>query len=311
MAITPEVNVDIPIDIKGPKLVPSPWGDAIEIFKKDKSSDSGTVTGEIALYCVKCGVNGKLHLGGQARWTIAEGLMKANAEMKGNIEASLQLGLDAKAAYKQTFPIPIAQAGVPGFSVSGIITIGPVVKLDAEVDVGVEIEGQVLAGVIMRIPDFQANLDLKDESNSKANGFEPQWEKIFEAKGKITATAGIGLPLSIGLGIVIPPLKFDKTASIVDKPSINAKMTYSASTTGETGDSSSKCANGVGWNIDCESTDTSTYPLGFYTDTMLQSGMTSTLIYLASRSSTSISSRSPLQTDVFRKFCECIGGFDF
>lgn len=253
MAITPEVNVDIPIDIKGPKLVPSPWGDAIEIFKKDKSSDSGTVTGEIALYCVKCGVNGKLHLGGQARWTIAEGLMKANAEMKGNIEASLQLGLDAKAAYKQTFPIPIAQAGVPGFSVSGIITIGPVVKLDAEVDVGVEIEGQVLAGVIMRIPDFQANLDLKDESNSKANGFEPQWEKIFEAKGKITATAGIGLPLSIGLGIVIPPLKYDKTASIVDKPSINAKMTYSASTTGETGDSSSKCANGVGWSIDCES----------------------------------------------------------
>jgi len=43
LAITPEVNVDIPIDIKGPKLVPSPWGDAIEIFKKDKSSDSGTV----------------------------------------------------------------------------------------------------------------------------------------------------------------------------------------------------------------------------------------------------------------------------
>ena len=250
LAITPEINVDIPIDIKGPKLVPSPWGDAIELFKKEKGADGGTLTGEIALYCVKCGVNGKLHLGGQARWTIAEGLTKANTEMKGNIEAGLQLGLDAKAAYKQTFPFPIAQAGVPGFSVSGIITIGPVLKLDAEVELGIEIEGQVLAGVIMRIPNFQANLDLVDHKNSKAEGFEPQWEKIFEAKGKISATAGIGLPVSIGLGIVIPPLKLDKTASVVDKPSINAKMTYTASTTGNTGDA--KCANGVGWNIDCE-----------------------------------------------------------
>ena len=250
LAVNPEINADIPIDIKGPKLVPSPWGDAIELFKKDKSSDSGTVTGEIALYCVKCGVNGKVHLGGSARWTIAEGLTKANAEMKGNIEAGLQLGLDAKAAYKQTFPFPIAQAGVPGFSVSGLITIGPVIKLDAEVELGVEIEGQVLAGVIMKIPNFQANLDLVDGTKSKSEGFEPEWEKIFEAKGKITATAGIGLPLSIGLGIVIPPLKLDKTASIVDKPSINAKMTYTASTTGGTGDSSAKCNNGVGWSID-------------------------------------------------------------
>lgn len=81
------------------------------------------------------------------------------------------------------------------------ITIGPVVKLDAEVEVGVEIEGQVLAGVIIRIPNFQANLDLEDETKSKADGFEPQWEKIFEAKGKITATAVTGLPLSIILAL--------------------------------------------------------------------------------------------------------------
>ena len=251
LAVTPEVNADVPIDIKGPKLVPSPWGDAIELFKKEKGSDSGTLTGEIALYCVKCGVNGKIHLGGQARWTIAEGLTKANAELKGNIEAGLQLGLDAKAAYKQTFPFPIASAGVPGFSVPGIITIGPLISLDAEVEIGVEVEGQVLAGVIMRIPNFQANLDLVNQAKSKSEGFEPQWEKIFEAKGKITATAGIGLPVKVGLGIAIPPLKFEKTAAIVDKPSINAKMTYTASTSGAAGDS--KCPNGIGWNIDCKS----------------------------------------------------------
>ena len=89
LAISPEVNVDIPVDITPGDKVDSPWGEAVSLFKKEAGSDNGVVKGELALYCVKCGVTGKVHLGGQARWTIAEGLTKANVDMKGEYNSNL------------------------------------------------------------------------------------------------------------------------------------------------------------------------------------------------------------------------------
>lgn len=255
--ISPEIATDIPIDVKPPSLVDSPWGPALQIFKKENSTKNGLVTGEVAVYCVGCGVNGKVHIAGQARWNIVKGLEKLNVGMNGNIAASLQLGLNAQAKLEKTLTFPIAQTGVPGFSVSGIITVGPVIKLDAEAGFGVSLEGQVLAGIKMTIPNFSANLDLVDGSKSESKGFTPRFEKIFEAKAKISATVALGLPLSIGIGIIIPPIKFDKTAVITDKPSAEATISYTASTScdGINGDKS--CVNGISYNIDCETLDIS------------------------------------------------------
>ena len=52
----------------------------------------------------------------------------------------------------------------------------------------------------MTIPNFSANLDLVDSSRSAATGFTPQFEKIFQARTAITATAALGFLLGIGLG---------------------------------------------------------------------------------------------------------------
>ena len=228
------------------------WGPALQIFKKENSTENGLVTGEITVYCVDCGVNGKVLITGQARWNIVNGLEKLNAGMKGNITAGLQLGLDAKTAFEKTLTFPIAQIGVPGFSVPGIITVGPVIKLEAEAGFGISLEGQVLAGVKMTIPDFSANLDLVDGSKSVSNGFTPQFQKVFDAKAKISATAALGLPLSIGLGIIIPPIKFEKTAVITDKPSAEATISYKASTSCDGINGDNTCVNGISYNSDCE-----------------------------------------------------------
>ena len=163
----------------------------------------------------------------------------------------MSLGIDAKASVQQSFPFPIISSGVPGFSVPNIISIGHTIKLEAAVDLGVTLEGQVLAGVKMTISDFSANLDLVDGSKS-ASKIEPKFEKIFEAKAKIEASAGLGLPLTIGIGIDIPPIKFTKMASITEKPSIAATITYQASTTceGVGGSGDNKCINGVGYKLE-------------------------------------------------------------
>ena len=111
--------------------------------------------------------------------------------------------------------------------------------------------GQVLAGVKMSIPNFSANVDLVDGSKSSMKDFTPHFEKVFEAKAEISATAGLGLPVSLGLGINIPPIKFRKMVSLTEKPVIEATFKYAASTTCE-GIGDNECVNGIGYGINCK-----------------------------------------------------------
>ena len=128
-AISPSLNTDLPINLTPSNLTASPWGQALQLYRKEKSTESGTLSGEITVYCVQCGVMGKIHLSGEARWTLADGLTKANMGMDGNIGAGLQIGVDAQAELKKEFLVPIIQKGIetvpPVLSVSGLFTIGP------------------------------------------------------------------------------------------------------------------------------------------------------------------------------------------
>lgn len=78
----------------------------------------------------------------------------------------------------------------------------------------------------MTIPPFEGNIDLKEPKNSKPLELKPQFEKIFEAEAQLTATAGISLPVAVGLGISIPPAGgFKKDLEIVEKPTIMVSTT--------------------------------------------------------------------------------------
>ena len=251
LAVSPSVNTDIPINITPSNQVESPWGQALQLFHKEKTSDNEAASGEITIYCVQCGITGKVHLSGEAKWTIADGLVKANIGMNGNVAAGVEIGVDAHAELTKNFPFPIAQAGIPGLSVSGLFTIGPEIALAAEVDLGISLAGRVLAGIKMTIPNFSANVDLVNDSKSVVQGFTPQFEKVFEAKAEISATAGLGLPLSIGVGIDIPPIKFTKTISLTEKPVVEATFKYAASTTCEGLAGNTECINGISYNLKC------------------------------------------------------------
>ena len=246
-------SAEIPINVGPKKLVDSPFGPALQLYRKEKDSKKGAATGDIALYCVDCGVHGSVHLKGQARWTIADGLTQANAGLNGDIAAALQLGIDANAAFQDTRAYPIISVyAPPGFSIPGIFSIGPEVSLAAEIGLDITLAGQLLAGVKMTIPNFSANIDLVDGSKSASSGFTPKFEKIFQAKAAISARAALGLPLGIGLGVQIPAIKFSKTAAIYDEPSIEATMTYSGSTTSEGIDGNTDCLNGIKYALECE-----------------------------------------------------------
>ena len=144
-------------------------------------------------------------------------------------------------------------AAPPGFSLPVVFAIGPVLSLEAELDLGVMLAGQVLAEIKMNIPNFQANLDLVNNAKSMSSGCTPQFETVFPAKTKIFATDGLGLPIGIGLGLDIPALKFRKTAALYEKPSLGATVTYSGSTSSEGIDGDMICDNGVSYSLQCKS----------------------------------------------------------
>ena len=72
----------------------------------------------------------------------------------------------------------------------------------------------------MTIPEFEGILDLKDPKNSKPLEIKPEFEKIFKAEAQLAASAGISLPIAIGIGIAIEPAKFKKDLELVEKPTI-------------------------------------------------------------------------------------------
>lgn len=92
-------------------LVDSAFGPAKNISNEYK--EAGAATGRIEIYYVDCDIKGTGHLQGRIRYTIKDGLSVGNAGMNGNINAGLQLCIDAEAEYYKVSTFPIASQGIP------------------------------------------------------------------------------------------------------------------------------------------------------------------------------------------------------
>jgi hypothetical protein len=227
----------------------SPWGKAASIYskKKDFKGDKGNV--EVNLFCVDCGVRGKVSMAGQAKWNNADGLQALNAGINANIEAGIHLGLTASASYKDEKSKKIINQPLPevGVSVGKLFTAGVYLSVDAKAAVEVSAEGQVLVGVAMKIPNFEAKLNLYDaqsSTKSSVTGFTPEFTKRFEASGKVGAQLTLSLPIAINAGVEIPPLNLKRVLALIEEPSVYGNLTIAASTANAEA-ASETCNNGI------------------------------------------------------------------
>lgn len=227
----------------------SPWGKAYSIYskKKDFSGDKGSA--EVNLYCVDCGVKGRVSMNGQAKWNAKDRLQSLNAGINANIEAGVHLGLAASANYKDEKTKKIINAPLPevGVSVAKLFTAGVYLSVDAKAAVDVSAEGQVLVGVAMKIPNFEAKLNLLDadsSTKSSVTGFTPEFTKRFEASGKLSAQLTLSLPIAINAGIEIPPLNEKRVLALIEEPSVYGNTTIAASTANAE-PASETCNNGI------------------------------------------------------------------
>ena len=221
---------ELPINLTPSDLVESPWGPAKELFNRSVASTNGIVTGNLTLYCVHCSVQGSIHMSGNLRFTSST-LEELNIAANGNIAAFVGLGINAQIQARQNFRNGIIEYNLlPGFAIPHIFAIGPQIALDADINLFIGLQGQVLAGVNLSIPDFAVNLDLVNENRSSSS-FNPQVNHVFEAKAQIAAQASLGLPISLAFVVDVFPIDFAKNVSIVERPSISAEMNFTASNT--------------------------------------------------------------------------------
>lgn len=264
ISISPMINTKINLGV-GPDprnlVTTERFGPALPIVRTaNLRSPSTGASGMLNVYCVECGTKGQVQLGGQAQWSVFTGLTKANIEMTGSISARVALGIEASIeAGKEVLKREIHRQGIPQLQVPKWFTIGPSIVLEAEGEISIAVQGQMVAGIQMDNPNFSANLDLVDRQKSVSSGFTPTFTKIFNASGEISAKAAIGLPLGIAFGIQIPALPdfqqkgktFDKSLSLTTKPSIEAVTSYTPSTNGCPVNGNT-CVNGLKNDLKCE-----------------------------------------------------------
>ncbi|KAI9162978.1 hypothetical protein HJFPF1_04573 [Paramyrothecium foliicola] len=196
----------------------SPWGDAIQLFKEEMPSSNG-LSGHVNVYCVGCSVNGHAKLFGKAKWVPFKGIEEGFIEVNADLQLGLKLGIDAAVQFTHTKHFDLFSMGLPGLSF-GVISIGPRIDVGANVGLEASAEGKLLAGAEMGLQNAVARLDFKDKDKTDVSGFNPNFVPVFEAEGRIKASASLGLPVGIHIGIKIA--MFDLSAGIVDEPSIKA-----------------------------------------------------------------------------------------
>lgn len=266
---------DITIDVspEGVEEDTDDWGPAIQMFKYPSDDDNkekreegkddgeGGLEGSITVYCVDCGIHGVIHLSGSCSFSIADGVTSLSVGMSGSLTAGIQIGIDAEVKYTKTWSKELYSQGVEYLSVPNVITIGPVMTLDAALELELTAEGKVLTGAELTIGPFEANLDFINSDNTYGNGFDQTtFDKFFKASGEIGAAVTFSLPYSIGVGIDLPPLDWRKTISIIDAPGIKAEIKYeneisvgtNPNDSEDDSDDDDDCINGISWDVRLE-----------------------------------------------------------
>lgn len=200
----------------------TPWGNGKQLLSKTEKG------GAIAIYCVGCGVQGKIHVTGTVTFIVGKLSVSGNLKANGAVQAALELGIVASYTNTWSYTRDIATVPLSPLSIPGIITIGPQVTLSAGGSLTVEAVGQLLAGAVLDWPAIQATIDIGDLSASSASGFTPHVNPVFEVRAAVSASADAFLTLAIGFGIDILAGTIKKQVALVEKPDINVAAKISA-----------------------------------------------------------------------------------
>lgn len=264
-------TLNLPINLGPPAHMQedSPWGPAFKIYawtraKEDPKFEKEKTTldliqeqlkGEedpqpgVELWCVNCGVKGHIRATGSITATALSGVTQGKIDVDGNMRVGAYIGVNAFTAWEKTVKKDLLVQGLPGWSIPGIVTLGPQLRLGVQATIAAEAQGQILTGASLNWPNLRATVDFVNSGRSTTSGWTPIVDKKFEAHGEVTATAALGLPVTVSFGIDILKGRFRKGIDLTDTPAIVAKAEFEVDLAGgELTVGNDEC-QGVAWDI--------------------------------------------------------------
>ncbi|KAK0106892.1 hypothetical protein ONS95_003611 [Cadophora gregata] len=264
--ITASIGFTIPFDMTSLLATDSPWGsNSIPLYSSQLSPDDAGFSASksklesiistyslvtepqprLNVWCIDCGVKGSLSVSGSASVSVLKGPTSLRLELGGSLTAGVYLGIEAYVEKEAEFlKKRVFTAGLPGFTLPGIITIGPLITLDVDGKAGVSALGRVLAGAEVDFPEMKVVLDVIDTGASRISGFKPTVTTRFEAVGELTMSASLGLPIGVGVGIDILNGQFTQGIAVVSRPYIGAEAHWNTPTAND-----EDGCDGIDWSL--------------------------------------------------------------
>ncbi|KAF2149139.1 hypothetical protein K461DRAFT_247449 [Myriangium duriaei CBS 260.36] len=247
-------SLTIPMNIAPPtsSLVTSPWGNQFPLYSyKPKSKRLVKQRGVVAkagnpskavavspntkaalgldLFCVNCGITGSFTMTGTLSVGFS-GLSDASFVMNGQLNAGMFIGLNAQAAYKNSFTKTINSNPSTTVSIPSILTIAPQLSLGAAINFDVKGAGQALVGGSLSWPSMVATLDFVQTAKSGVTGFKPNFVKTFSATASAAMNADLSLPVSLSVSLNILSGKVKQTIALNETPKLTAAVSFNGDT---------------------------------------------------------------------------------
>jgi hypothetical protein len=273
----PSVSLTIPMSWTWGGRESSPWGPSklIHVWKgREKVAASkkpvNLLPGDyddishIAVYCVKCGFNGRFKTTGSIGFN-RNGIYSATLDQNGDLDLNLGIGIDALAVKifelgkKTLYTTPL-----PGLGIPKILALGPILVVQAGASLETKAMGQLLFQGNVSFRNAQTHTDYLDRSKSFSKNWKPTVGGGIDVHGAVSAGIVFELPIGVAFGLDVLNGKFSKKAvSIVDTTSleIEAKLQFAASASGTSNSSSGTSSGtsdasfnkdlcrGVAWNV--------------------------------------------------------------
>ena len=225
------------------------FGDGIVLGSDTFPGQNGQES--ITSYCIGCGVSGTFALVGNIQFDVNQGLTTANLDMSGSLHSQLVLAVVGEISGSASTTTNLITQGIPGWSITNIITIGPSIALDVGANVDIQIAGGIEVGYILDWPALDANIDLINPSLSTYSGYIPNCTPQFDFSESVTINTVLYATLSLQFGVNILSGKYVANAGIVNKPEVDTSATqqiYSDYELSQLPDDTVIC-NGIGVSV--------------------------------------------------------------
>ncbi|GAM83012.1 hypothetical protein ANO11243_009980 [Dothideomycetidae sp. 11243] len=237
-------TLDIPMNIIPGKssLTASPWGQQLLLARIAKTTapggqnDDGDDVGDgvenfqgIEMFCVNCGIRGDFKLTGTIDVSILHGVTAASIALAGNLEADIALGAEARAKFEENFAVGIPASPLISFTIPDVVTVSPIISVEVDLYMKIDAVAQVVIGGSLKWPNVAGSLDFLSPLNSFAAGFSPTVDLSdpFGANGTVAMTAGLGLPVALGVDLSLLDGKYNYNVLLKDTPTLNMSASYS------------------------------------------------------------------------------------